>query len=943
MRRCLLVGAALALLLTPSAVVAQTTTGTIDGVIRDTNGGALPGVVVVTNSPSLIQRDLTVYSDASGYFRLSLLSPGTYEIAFTIQGVQPLQRTGLIVRVGQTTTEDVTLEVAAVQESITVVGTAPLIDPRNAKLAFNYTSELMENIPTARTINGLYATIPGVESANNLGVYQPGVVEIQNVLGAGERANSYNLDGANITDPAGYWNMQSQMAYDIVEEIQVVKSAKPAEIPFQGAYFNTITKSGGNELHGEFGGYFSGDALQGTNAEDIRQAAGVESSNELVSEYEVTASLGGRIILDKLWWYGSTRKTGKTSSVFGFPSDIDNDATAGSGKLTYQADPDHRFTAFVTGFQQDVSHYVFGFPPSKALDELATAVRPVDAISGGVAWSGVLSPTVFAEVNVTAAKHGFDQGQQPGANSAPVLDLANGDRSKNLGDGTREQNNNNVSVRGALSWFVPEAAGRHEIKVGFEYAPTTSKILFDDFEDHRLHTLTFPGVPARTFAVRFLSTPSLATWDNDSTSFYAQDSWGVSDRLTINAGFRVTHTVATTPETPVSGGHFAGTAIADRFPALNRTTLPATDLVNWTTIEPRFALTYSVDPSGRTVVRLGVSRYYQALPTFFLFVSNPAFPLNFVTLWFDRNGDRAFQIGEDGPLLFSFGGQLNPVDDDVSRPYTNEFMIGASHELERGLQVSANFIYRRDLNLAATVDAGVPFSSYTPVDVVDPGPDGVVGSGDDGSLTVFAQDPDTIGQSRNLLTNPDGNDRTFTGLELTASKRFSDNWQGVASLVVSRMEVIQPTTANQTANLFDDPNGLINAEGLDQVNRTVQFKLQGTYLTDFGLHMSGFYRFLTGSPYTRELLVTDLPQGPFNVFAEPRGSSKTDNTSIMDLRFEQRLDLADGRFVGIILDIFNVFNAAPIVDRGTITGDDYGDPRAVFNPRVARVGVRFGW
>ena len=442
----------------------------------------------------------------------------------------------------------------------------------------------------------------------------------------------------------------------------------------------------------------------------------------------------------------------------------------------------------------------------------------------------------------------------------------------------------------------------------------------------------------------FLSTPSLATWDNDSTSFFAQDAWGIGDQLTINAGFRVTHTVMTTPETRVSGGHFAGTAIANRFPALNATTLPATELVNWTTVEPRFALTYSVDPEGRTVVRAGLSRYYHPLPSFQLFVSNPAFPFNFVTLWFDRNGDDLFQIGEDGRLLFSFGGLINPVDENVRRPYTNEFMVGASHEFEQGVQVSANFIYRRDKDLMATVDQGVPFSSYSPVSVVDPGPDGMAGTGDDGSLTVFAQDPATIGQSQNLVINPAGNDRTFTGFELTASKRFSDNWQGVASLVVSEMEVIQPTTANQTADLYDNPNGLINAKGLDQINRTAKFKLQGTYLFDFGLNVSGFYRFLTGLPYTRELVVTDLPQGPFNVFAEPRGSSKTDNTNILDLRFEQRFGLeGDSTYVGLILDIFNVFNAAPVVDYGTITGVDYRDPRAVANPRVARVGVRFGW
>ncbi len=327
------------------------------------------------------------------------------------------------------------------------------------------------------------------------------------------------------------------------------------------------------------------------------------------------------------------------------------------------------------------------------------------------------------------------------------------------------------------------------------------------------------------------------------------------------------------------------------------------------------------------------------------YVSNPAFPHNFVTLWFDRNNDGEFQVGEDGPLLFSFGGQLNPVDSNLRRPYSDEFIVGFSRETSSTTQVSANFIYRKDKNLFHVVDIGVPFSTYSPVEAMDPGPDGVPGTGDDATITVFAQDPETIGHTELLLTNPPGNERTYKGIELTASNRLTNNWQAVASLIVSEMEVIKPTIPAPTPYLFNNPNALINAEGLDPVNQTVQFKLQGTYLFDFGLAVSGFYHFMTGNPYTRELVVTGLPQGPFNVFAERRGSSRMDNSSIMDLRFEQTFDLGggSGTRVGLMLDVFNLFNASPVIAYGRTTGVDYGDPRGVQNPRLARLGVRFTW
>jgi outer membrane receptor protein involved in Fe transport len=218
----------------------------------------------------------------------------------------------------------------------------------------------------------------------------------------------------------------------------------------------------------------------------------------------------------------------------------------------------------------------------------------------------------------------------------------------------------------------------------------------------------------------------------------------------------------------------------------------------------------------------------------------------------------------------------------------------------------------------------------------------VPGTADDSRLTVFSQNPDTIGQSQFLLTNPDESQRTYKGLELTASKRFSNNWQAVASLVVSEMEVVKPTTANEEAGIFDSPNNFLNAKGLDPNNSPFQLKLQGMYMFRFGLSLSGYYRLSAGKPYTRELVVTGLPQGPFNVFAERRGESRTDKDGQLDLRAEQSFELGAGK-LGVMVDVFNLFNSAAVIDYGFITGVDYDRPRAVQRPRSARIGLRYDW
>ena len=113
----------------PIAVSAQTATGVIDGIVRDPDRQAVPGVTVVANSPSLIQRDLTAVSNQEGYYRLTLLPPGEYTVSYALPGFQTVQRTGLIVNAGQTTTIDIPLRLAAVEESVTVTGESPTVDP----------------------------------------------------------------------------------------------------------------------------------------------------------------------------------------------------------------------------------------------------------------------------------------------------------------------------------------------------------------------------------------------------------------------------------------------------------------------------------------------------------------------------------------------------------------------------------------------------------------------------------------------------------------------------------------------------------------------------------------------------------------------------------------------------------------------------------------------
>jgi hypothetical protein len=143
--------------------------------------------------------------------------------------------------------------------------------------------------------------------------------------------------------------------------------------------------------------------------------------------------------------------------------------------------------------------------------------------------------------------------------------------------------------------------------------------------------------------------------------------------------------------------------------------------------------------------------------------------------------------------------------------------------------------------------------------------------------------------------------------------------------------------------LFDNPNALINATGDDPLNERVFLKLQGSYQFPYRILASGFFRYSSGLPFTRELVVEGLPQGPVTVFAERRGSRQTESSTTLDLRVEKAFGLGDGRDLGLILDVFNVTNEATVFQEGSLTSVNLGDPLAVRNPRIARLGLRFRW
>ena len=251
----------LSLILICGFVTAQESTGRIIGTVTDDQGQTLPGVTIEATNPKMVGKANSL-TDTSGVYRLLALPSGIYRITFTLQGFNTVVRDGIVLSLGQTLTVDISMEVGAIEEAVTVIGEAPLIDVKSAAKGMTMNKETFESLPKGRNFDTLVSVIPGVRNEKYLG----GI----SVDGASGSENSYYIDGMNTNDMFSGLNNQGA-AFEFVEEVQIKASGYQAEFGgAMGGVINVITRSGGNEYHGALIGYYSGSALMTKERDTLR-------------------------------------------------------------------------------------------------------------------------------------------------------------------------------------------------------------------------------------------------------------------------------------------------------------------------------------------------------------------------------------------------------------------------------------------------------------------------------------------------------------------------------------------------------------------------------------------------------------------------------------------------------------------------------------------------
>jgi hypothetical protein len=357
---------------------------------------------------------------------------------------------------------------------------------------------------------------------------------------------------------------------------------------------------------------------------------------------------------------------------------------------------------------------------------------------------------------------------------------------------------------------------------------------------------------------------------------------------------------------------------------------------------------------GRTILRGSYGRFYHQIGTDLVSSQNPNGRAGALFRFEDENGNRVLDPGEielETPLAVSLPA-LNEIDPEIAQPRTDELSLGLDREMGSGLALSVTLLYRKDRKLIDDVNVGVDESAFQEGEALDPGRDLARGTADDAVVPVFNQSRETLGQDRFQLTNPEGLESRYRGIAIEADKR-ARRWQIKASLSLSESEGFLPgpglesqVGAPSATPLFNDPNTLTNALGRTFWDRPRILRLSGFYEWKWGMRFASAYRYQTGQPMYRSILVSatlegvPLAQGPVEILAEPQGAAIQPSVHLLDVRAEKGFSLGNAGKLDLVFDLFNSFNANTATEVSSRRGA-FGAILEVLPPRVARIGVRY--
>jgi hypothetical protein len=885
----------------------QEQSGEIIGTVVLEDGSAIPGVSVEIAGEKLIGTKVSVTNE-NGSYRLMGIPTGEYTVTFSLEGFKTIKRKGIRVDLGKTFKLDVIMQTGALREEVVVTGQIPMVDVRKSATAVNLTKEAFNKLPKAsRNFLSIATQTAGVnyerEFDNSTGQDGLQFGERNTAIsfdGASASENTYFIDGMNTTTMEGGVS-GNNLNTDFIEEVQVKSSGYAAEYGgSMGGVISVITRSGGNEFHGDLTAYYDSDWLMG-EPRDVLQLNPVDSTQSQFSNYstdkwnriEPGVSLGGYLIKDKIWFFASFMPSFRTRTrvgefitspeLNGTEFDYKDTRYNGSAKITAALGKNLRLSVSGNlnyrelenqlpaqngtstpspGNLESWEGWAWKYPGINGAFNLDYSIgnSAFLAVSGGYyrtdSYQAGDVGTPETRLRFATSNFHFDIPQdwkQPGGYSNvswASINIASRDLVRK------------IAAKADLTLYF-SAGGEHVVKGGFGW----NQVYIDKINgvntpywffywaqpDGRYNTYSLgDGTVIQTplgFARELGPYGTIADAKSDRLSLYLQDSWTIGDKLTVNYGVRLER---------------------EDMPSMDDTHPEAAFRFDFfDKIAPRIGFAYDMKGDGNTKIFGSFGIYYDVMK---LDMTAGSFGgLKWYDSWYaigsldwqQYSGYSGWSFtGSTEPIL---GGQFlesinhrvpswDLIQPDIQAGSKLEISFGFQQKINDDLAFTARFLHHRILEVIE--DIGVEIAGSENYYIGNPGSAWINGQYAQSALEGY------IPAGR---TCPDPK-REYYSVQLSLDKKFSNNWLGGVTLTWSSLRGVISGLASSDEHGRQNPgveryfdlwfmhydSQLNLSDGPLPTDRPIDFKVYGAYTFDWGLTL-GFNAFAkTGTPVSSE-------------------------------------------------------------------------------------------
>ncbi len=925
---------------------------TLNGTVTDPSGSAVPNAkITLTNTATGLTR--TTQSNDAGLYSFVRVPVGVYDLTVEATGFRTSKRTGISLAVGAVATLDVGLEIGATQETVTVSATdAPLIETTRSQTSTVINERAVAELP----LNG--------RNFLDIAVSTPGVTRDPTRTGdlsfGGQRgtSNSLLVDGADSnnvffmqsTGRAGTGRNPYSFSQDAVQEFQVNTSGYNAEIGRAGGgVINVITKSGTNDVHGTVFEFYRDKALNANTWENNRR--GIPKRAYHFNQFG--GNIGGPIVKNKIFFffdYDGQRNT-TPNPVFlqvAPPSDalsqqafqslqkylgaysngLNNDVYL--GKVDWDLTGRQRLSVRYNA-NRFVGQNFENSGPASALEHTGNSDVTTDNLAASHTF--VINPTTVLE-----SRFAFTRDDEPGfANSsAPEAVIRqNGTTVLSIGRNSFSPRYTNDRT---YQWLesLSRVLGRHSLKFGADLSfdrianffpgNFSGSYVFNSYADFAANNpFSFTQAFAGPGTDGPLSQPNVGEY-----AFYAQDSWRITDKLTLNYGLRYDYF------------NYAQPKVKNPDPGLAALNLDTSRIhLDSNNLAPRFGFAYKLDRNGATVVRGGYGMYYGRTPSILTgtAITTNGIQVQSYTLF---SGIPTYPNILAAPPPLSRTPDIFLFANNYVQPLTHQWSLNIDRQLGRNYALTVGYLGVRGEHLSRTRDINL-----LPAVAVQ-------GSFADGTPVTFFRHPGRANPNFGRISLVDsGADSIYHGGFIQLTKRFSHNFQVQTSYTFSKVIDDDPDQTSVVVGTDDAKNAQDTLQpnlerGRGNADIRHRFVLSGVWNIDYanslqngilrallrGYELSTITTVQSGRPFTATVGADVNNDGNTRTDRPPyvgRNTINGPNFADVDLRFSREIGLYERLRMRLIFEAFNLTNRVNF-DTILATQYNFNATTRVFSP-----------